>query len=236
MRYSNKLLYGLFFCCSLYLVCSCEDDEEPVVAPPANTCLKGNEITISNIKNIPANITFNKVKAEISGDCWDIIGTVETTYANGEAILTLPTEFPVEKLAKVARSDASDYTGFWPAVTNNTNAKVAGLGDFIAYNNDEKVGRIYLSDWTGEGPAEFKYFVYYHYTNQPFTLSGYNLTIKPSDTKSYKYEVTFQKGWNVYANIKAKEPETDESSGPSVCTTVIPEGLALEWYFESWGY
>lgn len=231
MRYSDKLLYGLFFCCSLCAVWSCEDDEEPIVIPPSNTCLIGNEITISNIKNIPANATFNKVKAEISGDSWEIIGTIEATYTNGEAILTLPTEFPTEKLAKVVRSEASDYAGFWPAVTDNTHAKVAGLGDFIAYNNDERVGRIYLTDWPGEGPAEFKYFVYYHYTNQPFALSGYNLTIKPTDRKSYKYEATFQKGWNVYANIKAKEPEANESYGPSVCTTTIPEEIALGWYF-----
>lgn len=230
----NKVLLiasGLFLT-TTFIACDKNEDEDP---PTPAIPLIGNQIIISDIAGIPDNVTFNKVRIEISGLSWGVIDIIEVPYTNGKAIIPLPTELSIDKLCKIHRNDIYDCEGYWPAENvDNPNAKGAGLSDnnIIAYNGNEQVGRLYITDWEGVGAAEYKYFVYYHYANEPFTLSGYNYTIK-KNRKSYKYEASFQSGWNVYANIKAKE--SDDPS-PDICTTTIPEEVFLRWHFESWVY
>lgn len=228
-----KIAKKLLFAASLFLVfvlfsCS-EKDEDPEEETLINTCLSDNKITISNIADIPETVTFNKVKVEIQGNCWEIVTIAEATFQDGEAVLTLPTEFTAEELCKVVRSNYSDYEGFWPAQTDNADARVAGFSDIIAYNNDKQVGRLILSDTPESGYEAGKTWVYYHYTNQTFTLSGYNLT-RPGENKSFKYNATFQPGWNAYIKTAIKNEEL------LLCTTIIPEELPLSWRFESWEY
>lgn len=216
---TNLSICFLLLSGALCLLSGCEKDDDPPAPLPDY------EITISDIEGIPAGVTFNKVTAEISGFEWDIIETVEAPYADGKAVLSIPAEFEAEKLCKVVRDKVDDYTGFWHAKTNNTDARVAGLGDFFAYYNGEKVGRIYRTDWEGTGPAEYKSFIYYHYADSPFTLSGHN--------NSFRFEASFKKGWNIYANIKAKEKD---DSGLNLCTTTIPNEAQTVWRFESFKY
>lgn len=195
--------------------------------------LVNNEITISDVANIPAGVTFDKVRVEITGADWAVVDAVEAAYEDGKAVLSLPELLSSEKLMKSMRSNAFDYEGFWPAEkTSDVSAKVAGFRDnnILAYDGDEVVGRIFLTDWEGTGPAEYKYFVYYHYADRPFTLSGYNLTVD-GNRKSYLYTVSFRKGWNAYANVKAKE---GDNPGPDVCTNAIPEDTQLYWRFEKY--
>lgn len=200
------------------------EEGEPLPAFP-NTCLVNDEIIISDIAGIPEGVTFDKVKAEISGVDWEIIATVEAAYDGGEFVLRLPVDFASGELCKVARDNVSDYSGFWPAKTNNPGAKVAGLGDIFAYDNGEQVGRIYLSDWSGKGSTFEKLFIYYHYADQPFTLSGYNFTTG-NNRKTYLYEASFRQGWNAYANISQTE------GGIVLCTTSIPVRAPLVWRFQ----
>lgn len=219
----------LFMLSGLLLLSGCRKDGEPPMSMPPNTGLDDNKITISNIEGIPANVSFNKIAVELYGTDWEIIGGATASYHEGKAVLTLPNVFSEQSLMKAVRSNASDYTGCWPAVTDNPDARVAGLRDIFAYNNEERVGRIYLSNWSGKGAMSSKVFIKYHYADSPYTLSGYNFTIKPSTQKSYKYEISFERGWNAYAEIKPP-------IGVSLCTTSIPEETELKWYFQSLVY
>ena len=205
---------------------SCKDDDDTDLPNLPNTSLSANEITISDIAGIPANITFNKIKVEISGVDWETIGIIEAPFQNGEATLTLPTSFSAEKLMKVVRADRFDYTGFWYASTDNSNAKVAGLRDICAYNNDEKVGLLDLTDWPGEGSAEFKSHIYYHYTDQPYTLTAPD---GDNNNKGYKYNASFVAGWNAYAiiNQSDRDIETDKPT----CSAPVSEEVSLTWRF-----
>lgn len=126
---------------------------------------------------------------------------------------------------KAGRDDASDYTGFWPAVTSDPAANIAALKDIIAYDGDKKVGRIYLSDWSGTGSKDGKMFVYFHYADRDFGLSGYNFTLRPNGQKSFRYEALFKSGWNAYAQVK-------ESDNMSLYTTSLAADRKLYWLFE----
>lgn len=208
----------------LWLLCACKNDEEQPISVIPNTNLVNNEIIISNISDIPQNTKFNKVKVKITGTCWETIDNIETDYSNGKVILSLPAEFPTIKLQKALRSDNHDYCGCWYAQSNHTNARVAVLGDIIAYDNNKQVGRIYLTDWSGTGSALYKSFIYYCYADQPFSLTG-------SD-RTYQYETSFKKGWNAYAHVNQKE--SDDKS--VLCTTSIAKEKVLTWHFESGAY
>ncbi|NDW13767.1 hypothetical protein D0T50_12840 [Bacteroides sp. 214] len=219
------LIITISLLCALLFSCSEEGEELP---PLPVTCLQNDNIIISEIVGLPQDITFSKVKAEISGVDWQIIATVEGKYSNGKVTLSLPVHFSNEELQKATRADAADYTGYWPAEGNNAQAKVAALNDIIAYDNDNnRIGRLFLSDWSGEGSKSNKTFIYYHYANQDFALSGYNFTLVAGGRKSFSYNASFKTGWNAYAN-------TSLSSGITHCTTFIEEEMPLTWHFESW--
>lgn len=217
----------------LLLTYSCQDEkappeeeipepELPVIIPA--TCLMNNEIIIKEIAGIPEHVTFNRIKAEISGNCWEVIDAVEAVYKEGKAVLSLPQTFPAGKLQTVVRVD-NDMCGHWSATSDDNNAQVAALKDIFAYNNDERVGRLYLTDWVGEGSNLHKSYIYYHYADRPFTLSGAD--------KSFNYAATFSKGWNAYANLKKSE---SFGKGSALCTTDIAEDAPLVWRFETQKY
>ena len=207
--------------------CNKDDDGPEPIIPFTGS----NQIVIHSITDIPKDVTFNKVKLEITGDGWQVIDNIEAAYRNGKFVLKLP-ELPSDKLQKAVRDDWTDYTGFWPAATDNPAAKVAKLGDVIAYNDDEIVGRLELTDWGGAGSTTGKSWIYYHYTDQDFTLSGYNYSNPKPDPftgqpvpKSFKYEASFKKGWNAYANVNAT------GDGIVVVTAPVPAETALRWRF-----
>ena len=224
-----RLLAALFFLSSLSLLTGCSDDEdkgkeEEIEKPAPIACLYENAITISDIDGIPDNVTFDKIKATISGTYWEVIETVETTYKQGSAVLALPATFSSEKLQPADRTDKDKY-GYWPGVSSDPQAMVAALGDFIAYKGDTRVGRVFLSDWSRKGSSAGKAFIYYHFADRDYDLSGSN--------KSYYYNASFKKGWNAYANIN---PTSEETVGNILCTTSIPTETGLRWRFESWVY
>lgn len=187
-------------------------DPEPVIEP---------SISITNINNLPANVLFDRIEANITGECWSIIGTVEAKYENGQAVIKLPTSFTNEQLQIVDRRD-NNMCGYWPAESSDPDALVATLGDIIAYQGTNKVGRVYLSNWSGKGTTAGKVFVYFQYADRPFSLSGSNNSYYYSDCK-------FKKGWNSYANINPIDEGTSENIR---CTTTVPEDIF--WCFESW--
>lgn len=229
--YPLSIFYRSFFLallCLLFvgLMSGCKDDDNDSPDPDPYT------ITVSDVIGIPDHVVFDRVKVEISGTCWEIIGSVEATYEHGDAVLTIPSVFLSEKLQKVDRS-GNDMCGHWDVTASDPNALVARLGDFFAYNGDKRVGRIYLTDWTGEGSNSEKAFIYYHYTDRPFTLSGYN------NQSSYVYSTSFKKGWNAYANINPVEQFDSNGNvirGAILCTTSFSDRTALRWRFESYMY
>ncbi|MCD8081266.1 MAG: hypothetical protein LUF04_12940 [Bacteroides sp.] len=203
--------------------CSKDENTPPEIEPEVpNISMVENTILISDIAGLPEDDFFDKVQVEISGSCWEIIEGIEAAYEDGKITLELPTEFSAEQLSQVVRSHSTDYCGFWPATSDDTEALVAGLGDIIAYKDGQKVGMLSLTDWSGEGSVAGKYFVYYQYADRPFTLSGYSST--------YRYEASFKTGWNAYAYVSLTE------EGTAICTTSIPEEAPLTWYFKSWVY
>lgn len=85
----------LFYHTSLFLIFTlilsgCSKDENTNNQPDPEPKVISS-ITITNINNIPANVTFDRVKANITGECWSVVGTVEAKYEDGKAIIQLPT-------------------------------------------------------------------------------------------------------------------------------------------------
>lgn len=214
----TRLYAAAFVLATTFASCVTDDEPEIIIARPY-------EITISNITNIPEGVTFDKVRAEVSGVDWKTIAAVEAAYIGGKIVLTLPIDIPDEDLQQSIRSQATDIYGYWWAKSDNGNAKVAGLRDIIAYNGDQRVGRLQLTNWTGGGSATGISYIYYHYANEPFTLSGTYMT--------YTFQASFATGWNAYANTNLSE---ESGQGAVLCTTTIPENAGLVWRFESWVY
>lgn len=220
----------LFFCLALVLVVSCKDDDIDEPAPPY-TGLESDVIVIRNIQSIPDTVTFNRVSAEITGKWWKVIARVEGTYDGKSISLQLPASLDSDLLSPSAWDREQYGLGYWPAASTDSLAGVAGLGDIIAYDGDEAVGMLTYTDWNGEGSSLDKAFVYYQYAEREFKLSGINKPFEYSEMfgSSYFYTATFKPGWNAYANIT---PARD--FGYINCTTNIPEGLNLKWYFKAW--
>jgi hypothetical protein len=177
-------------------------------------------LTISNIGwgEGAEPVEFDRVSAEIKGFEWSVITTVTADYKDGKVVLPLPTAIEPESLCKVARDNAGDYTGFWPARdVSDRDAKVAALGDIIAWNGDRQVGRLYMS---GEFESK-RYYVYFGYSDRPYTLSGGSIS------GSFSYRASFVRGWQPYYNVN--------SGGSSISvTTTLPAGISLGWKFEPW--
>lgn len=231
--YSRSIFYRFLLLTLLvlsfaWLMCGCKDDDDEPFPPYI--------ITIANVAGVPSGVVFDKVVAEVTG--METITFVEATYIHGQAVLEVPSVFPSDKLQRVDWSDRSDKSklGHWPVVASDPNACVANLGDFFAYNGNERVGRIYLSDWSGSGATANKAFIYYHYTDRPFTLSGKNLPMVEGSAMfkpSFNYSAQFKTGWNVYAKVNPANPGKDGNY--VTCTTTIPD-TELVWRFESYVY
>lgn len=209
---------------------SCKDDDDNESFGP--TYLSEQTITITDIVGIPSNVAFDKIVAEVSGACWEVISSVEASYEHGRAVLTLPSTFLSNKLQKVDRS-GGDICGFWTGTSSDPDALVAKLGEFIAYNGNVKVGRIYLTDWPGEGEAVGKTFVYYQYADRPFTLT--RSSSPSSHYNYYDYSASFKKGWNAYASIY-KLPGDGHTTEYTLSVAPIPNETQTYWRFEPWKY
>jgi hypothetical protein len=213
----------------LLLVSGCDDDENLSQDP---AYLANNKITIADIVDIPPDLTFDRIKVNIQGVSWKIIASIEALYEHGEIVLTLPAGFSADDLQQVEQTK-ENKGGRWPATSSDPDALVASLSDFNAYDGDVKVGRVFLTDWPpGKGSSSAgKAFIYYHYTDRPFTVSGQNINLYESKTfkPSYTYSLQFKTGWNVYANINSVTP----GEGLTSCTTALPDETQLQWRFES---
>jgi hypothetical protein len=215
--------------------CKGDDDLPPEpILPPEPAYLAENTITITTIADLPPGLTFDKVKADIQGVKWKIIDSVEAPYVQGKIVLTLPAGFAPDDLQQVEQTKGN-LGGHWPATPSDPDTLVAKLGDLFAYSGEEKVGRIYLTDWSGKGSSSAdKAFIYYHYADRPYAVSGQNLNLYGSKAfkPSYAYSLDFRTGWNVYANINPSNP--GESGSLISCTTTLPDETQLQWRFESY--
>ena len=214
------------------LTAGCNDTQENEGAPDPTIPLpepkpepKTYPLVITDIRNLPPKTTFDRIAVQITGVDWSIIATVEAPYENGAATLALPLEFPAEQL-QVADRRGGNMAGYLPGTASDPAALVATLGDFIAYRGDEKVGRIYRSDWSGEGSSASKAFVYYQYADRPFEVTG-------ATTSYYYSDCSFVAGWNAFANIN---PSSEGLHGNIRCTTAGLDRLELTWNFESWAH
>lgn len=205
----------LAFCC-LMTGCSDDDNEPEVPEIPPLSPISDNTITIKDIRDIPADFTFDKVRVKIQGADWKNIRTLEFPYKDGQIVMSLPVDFLPEELQKVDRRN-NDMSGHWPGTSSDPDALVASLGDFFVYDGEEKVGRLAITNWSGTGSSAEKAFIYYHFADRPFSLTG-------SDNSFYYSNCSFNREWNAYANINPSEG----SSQKILRTTSLPEST-LFW-------
>ena len=214
---SFLLMFGL-----LIAGCSDNENEEELPAPDVPDY---STIIVKDIQNMPKNFTFDRVEVKVTGLDWQVIETLIFPYENGQIVMTLPATFPSERLQKVDRRNG-DMAGYWTGTSNDGDALVATLGDFFVFNGDTRVGRIALSNWSGKGSsAEKATLVSYQYADRPFILTG-------SDKSYYYSECSFNKGWNIFANINPSEG----SSQKVLRTTTVPESTLFWRLAESYIY
>ena len=214
---SFLLMFGL-----LIAGCSDNENEEELPAPDVPDY---STIIVKDIQNMPKNFTFDRVEVKVTGLDWQVIETLIFPYENGQIVMTLPATFPSERLQKVDRRNG-DMAGYWTGTSNDGDALVATLGDFFVFNGDTRVGRIALSNWSGKGTsAEKATLVSYQYADRPFILTG-------SDKSYYYSECSFNKGWNIFANINPSEG----SSQKVLRTTTVPESTLFWRLAESYIY
>lgn len=192
-------------------------------------------IGMSDIRGIPEGVIFDRVVAEVKGLDWQVIGSMTAQVSGGKITINLPATIADDKLCKAPRDDYKDYAGWWPvapAQLSDPTAKVAGLGDILAYSGDAVVGRLFLSDWDGtlEGRDGASY-IYFHYADRPFTIAGINL-YRAGERPSFRYEASFVKGWNSYANTSSTAVGSNPE-GTLVTTTLDGVVDDLRWWFES---
>ena len=188
------LSYPVIFVLLIFslLMAGCSDDENEE-QPPAPDVPDYSTLVVKDIQNIPADFTFDRVEVKVTGVDWQVIETLSFPYENGQIVMTLPTSFPSEKLQTVDRRNGMG--GYWTGTSDDADALVATLGDFFVFNGDKRVGRIAISNWSGKGSSAGKAtLVSYQYADRSFTLTG-------SDKSYYYSNCSFNKGWNIFANI-----------------------------------
>ena len=223
---SNFLLYPVISFLLMFglLIAGCSDNENEEELP-APDVPDYSTIIVKDIQNMPKNFTFDRVEVKVTGLDWQVIETLIFPYENGQIVMTLPATFPSERLQKVDRRNG-DMAGYWTGTSNDGDALVATLGDFFVFNGDTRVGRIALSNWSGNGSsAEKATLVSYQYADRPFILTG-------SDKSYYYSECSFNKGWNIFANINPSEG----SSQKVLRTTTVPESTLFWRLAESYVY
>lgn len=227
MKTLKTVLFFIAFPIILVVLSSCNDDDDRV--PPPYTGLEGHRIIIHNIQYLPEDIEIEYLSAEIKGKSWSIISTVKGYPEGDYFVMELPANFDSDMLAPSQWKIKETGSGFWPAESSDPMAGVAGLGDILAYSGSEVVGSVVLSDWPGKGSSLNSTFIHYHYAEKAFSLSGNNLNVYGSKTfkASYRYSISFEPGWNVYATINPSS-----SGGLMHQTTDIPENLNLQWRFD----
>ena len=219
------LSYPVIFVLLIFslLMAGCSDDENEE-QPPALDVPDYSTLVVKDIQNIPADFTFDRVEVKVTGVDWQVIETLSFPYENGQIVMTLPTSFPSEKLQTVDRRNGMG--GYWTGTSDDADALVATLGDFFVFNGNKRVGRIAISNWSGKGSSAGKAtLVSYQYADRPFILTG-------SDKSYYYSECSFNKGWNIFANINPSEG----SSQKVLRTTTVPESTLFWRLAESYVY
>lgn len=199
----------------------CGKDETP---EPPGLGTDGRSIVIADVRNIPEGVTFDRVTVEITGFDWQTVATVEAGWDGRRAVLELPDTFAAGQLQQVDRGPRGrQMEGYWPSVASDAAAGVTSTRDeFTAWSADRRVGRLYLTDWPGEGPTEGRMYLGFQWADRPFVLDGFT-----GRTGGFTFRgVAFASGWNTYAKLNAS------SENISVITD-IPD-TELHWRFEEW--
>lgn len=230
-RISRLFLFISVLLISSFLIVGCHDDNEeepPTPELPTPEPPDYSTIIVKDIRNIPENFIFDKVRVEVTGLDWSVIETLEFPYENGQIVMELPTNFPSEKLQKVDRRVGIGMGGYWTGIADDGDALVATLGDFFVFNGETRVGRIAISNWSGkESSAGKATLVSYQYADRPFTL-----TSSDKDKSYYYSDCSFDEGWNIFANINPSKG----SSQKVLRTTNVPESTLFWRLAESYVY
>jgi hypothetical protein len=162
---------------------------------------------------------------DVVGYDWQVIATVEALFRNDSASLKLPAGWEADRLQRVDRgAGARRMEGYWPSTANDPTALVATLTEnIIVWKGDRKIGRIFLTDWPGEGSSLRKMYLNCQYADRPFTLDGF----QGRNSAFIFNQVAFRKGWNVYAKYNVGESQIE-------IKTDISATADLNWRFEQW--
>jgi hypothetical protein len=178
----------------------------------------------ADIEDIVSTETvFDRLTVEVVGFDWQTVATLQAPFQNDTARLILPDGFPAADLQRVDRgANGRSMEGYWPSVSSDPEAQVATLREeIIVWNGDRRVGRIFLTDWPGEGSSVGKMYLNFQYADRPFVLDG-------ATGNSFRFDhCPFETGWNTTAKIST--PTTSIR-----VTTDIPENAKLAWRFEQW--
>ncbi len=95
--------------------------------------------------------------------------------------------------------------------------------DIIVWQGGRKIGRVYLTDWPGEGSAMEKSYINFQYADRPFVLDGFT-----GRNSSHRFDdCSFERGWNACAKVNVSTRSIE-------VTTEIPESAEWAWRFEQW--
>jgi len=181
-------------------------------------------VEITDVQNIPSGTTFDRITVELVGADWQTVTTVEAPWDGHRAVLRLPDMFVVEQLQRVDRGpNGRAMEGYWPSVASDPAAGVVSTRDeFTAWSADRRVGRLYLTDWSGQGTTVDKMYLGFQWADRPFTLNGFTGKV------GFLFNGTaFVAGWNTYAKLNTS------TESISVITD-IPEDRKAQWRFEAW--
>ncbi len=202
---------------------SCRKDDIPRWEPVVTV----NGGMTGKVRGIPDGVFFDRISVEISGFDWQTIATIEAFVQDGTAQLILPTDFAEADLQPVDRgANGRNMEGYWPSVSSDPRARVATMRDeILAWDGDRRVGRIYLTDWSGDPTVSMlgKRFIGWQFADRPFVLDGFT---GRNDAFTFR-DCPFAQGWNAFAKINASRENIRIS-------TDIPADAALGWRFELW--
>jgi hypothetical protein len=213
----RTLLYAAAGLCVLLSACRKND----VPAPEYTVIVAG---ISAKITELPDDVTFDRLTVEVVGFDWQTVATLEAPFENNTARLILPSAFAASDLQVVDRGVVGrNMEGYWPSTSSDPAARVATLREeILVWNGDRRLGRIFLTDWPGEGSSVERMYINWQYADRPFVLNGF------TGRAGFSFvDCSFGAGWNVLAKVNQSEEHIR-------VTTRIPEDAALAWRFEAW--
>ena len=216
-----------FILCLTLALAGCRKDDVPKPEQEKEPVIGVNGKMTGAIRGVPEGVVFDRISVEICGFDWQTVTTVEAPFQNDTAMLILPASFAEADLQLVDRgNNGRRMEGHWPSIADDPAAGVATLREeIIAWSGDRKVGRIYLTDWSGDPAVSTvgKMFIGWQYADRPFVLNGFT-----GRNNGFTFpNCAFAQGWNAYAKINTSTRNIRVS-------TDIPVDNTLGWRFEAW--